>query len=313
MTIKFLIAFLVLALLASLIGCSNSSVSTIGELTLVGPAVTLNLPTGLATDSTGNLYIFDSGSHRVLKFDKEGNFILEWGGQGSEEGKFNCYEDKGTICGIAIDAQDNLYVVDKGNYRIQKFDGEGNFLLTWGGQGTEDGQFIRPIYVAIDSQNNVFVTDDRNPVIQKFDSNGQFLGKWGSFGEAEGQFRHATGIAVDSEGNVYVADYENRRIQKFDNDGQFLLAWETGNGGQSGVPEAIAVDGDDRIFVTDSDLKQVEIFDQNGATLNVVDLQGVGIFNRISPYGIAVDISGNLYISDRQNNRVMKYMVPLWE
>lgn len=283
------------------------------ESSLFGASVDLDLPTGLTADSAGNLYVFDSGKHRILKFDSQGSLILEWGSLGSEEGEFNCYEDKGTICGIAVDAQDNLYVVDKGNYRIQKFDGEGNFLLAWGSQGTEDGQFVRPIYVAVDAQNHVFVTDDRNPVIQKFDSSGQFLGKWGSFGKAEGQFRHATGIGIDSEGNIYVSDYENQRVQKFDNDGQFLMVWRTGANGQSGVPEAIAVDENDRVYVTDSDLKQIELFDQNGTSLKVVDLQGVGVFNRIAPYGIAVDLSGNLFISDRQNNRIMKYPALLWE
>ncbi|MCA9954276.1 MAG: 6-bladed beta-propeller [Ardenticatenaceae bacterium] len=294
-----------------LVGCNRSD-SAESWRDFAEPDTDLSLPTGLAVDSVGNVYVFDSGSHRVLKFDPAGALLRQWGGEGPAEGQFNCYEDKGTICGLAVDGQDNVYVVDKGNYRIQKFDADGNFLLSWGSQGTGDGQFVRPIYVAVDAQGHVFVTDDRNPVVQKFDADGVFLGKWGSQGAAAGQFYHATGIAVDSEGNVYISDYENQNIQKFDNNGRFLLTWKTGTNARTGTPEAIAIDANDRIYVTDSELKQVEIFDQNGETLQTIALPGLGLLNRISPYGIAVDLSGNLLVTDRANNRIVQYAVPVW-
>ena len=298
-------------ILVILVGCISSENSLI-EAGDFNSEIAFSLPTGLATNSADDLFVFDSGSHQILKFDKDGNFLLGWGKLGSGEGELNCYEDKGTICGIATDAQGNLYVADKGNHRIQKFDGEGNFLIAWGSQGTEDSQFIRPIYVATDMQGNVFVTDDRNPIIQKFDSNGQFLLKWGSFGTQDGQFRHATGIAIDSQGNVYISDFENKRIQKFDNDGRFLLSWQTGTNTARGVPEAIAIDSKNRIYVTDSNLKQIEIFNDHGESLRVINLKGEGILNRILPYGIAIDSSGNIFVSDRQNNRILQYNVPLW-
>ena len=299
--------FLLLVIL--LTACDRSEVADAWTSFAVADDI-FALPTGLAADSSGNVYVFDSGNHRVLKFDPAGALLQQWGGEGSAEGQFNCYEDEGTICGLAVDAQDNVYVVDKGNYRIQKFDAAGNFILSWGSQGTGDGQFVRPIYVAVDAQGHVFVTDDRNPVVQKFDANGVFLGKWGSLGAAEGQFNHATGIAVDSEGNVYVSDYENQNIQKFDNNGRFLLSWRTGTTARFGTPEAIAIDANDRIYVTDSELKQVEVFDQNGETLQIIALPGLGLLNRISPYGIAVDLSMNLIVTDRENNRMITYAVP---
>lgn len=273
---------------------------------IINTSFKFNLPTGLAIDSTGNLYVLDSGNHRVLKFDKTGNQIVEWGKFGTDIGEFNFYEDRGTVCGIATDYEDNIFVVDKGNYRIQKFDGNGNFLTSWGSKGLAEGQFIRPIYVASDAQGHVFVTDDRNPVVQKFDNNGQFLLKWGSFGDKDGQFKHATSIAADSEGNIYISDYENERVQKFDNDGLFIASWTTGINGKSGTPEAIAIDNSDRIYITDSELNLVEVFDKTGASLKKIRLPRKGL-----PYGIAIDSEGNLYISDRQNDRIMKYKVLL--
>lgn len=272
----------------------------------VNSSFKFNLPTGLAIDTKGNLYVLDSGNHRVLKFDQAGNLILEWGKFGTDIREFNFYEDRGTVCGIAIDCQDNIFVVDKGNYRIQKFDGKGNFLTYWGSKGFANGQFVRPIYVASDAQGHVFVTDDRNPVVQKFDNNGQFLLKWGSFGDKDGQFKHATGIAADSEGSIYISDYENERVQKFDNDGLFLASWKTGVSGKSGTPEAITIDNSNRIYITDSELNQVEVFDKTGASLKKIKLPRKGL-----PYGIAIDSEGNLYISDRQNDRLMKYKVLL--
>ena len=271
---------------------------------IVNISFKFNLPTGLAVDSTENLYVVDSGNHRVLKFNKAGNQIIEWGNFGTKNGEFNFYEDMGTVCGIAIDSQDNIFVVDKGNYRIQKFDSDGNFLTSWGSKGLADGQFIRPIYAASDAQGHVFVTDDRNPIVQKFDNHGKFLLKWGSLGDKDGQFKHATGIAADSEGSIYISDYENERVQKFDNDGLFLASWTTGVSGKSGTPEAIAIDHSDRIYITDSDLNQVVVFDKTGTSIKKIRLARKG-----SPYGIAIDTEGNLYISDRQNDRVMKYKV----
>ena len=77
--------------------------------------------------------------------------------------------------GIAVDLQGNVFVVDNGNFRIQKFDLDGNFLTAWGSEGTDDGQFVRAIGIAVDADGNVYVTDDENPFVQKFDNDGRCL------------------------------------------------------------------------------------------------------------------------------------------
>jgi len=296
-------------LLLILAACAHPASSVLQEE--FAAAVEFNLPTGLAADSGGFVYVFDSGTNRVLKLSPEGSLVGEFGSRGTEPGQFNCILDRGTICGLALDPAGNLLVIDKGNFRIQKFSPDGLFLASWGSQGSGNGQFVRPIYAAVDAQGNVFVSDDRSARIQKFDSNGEFLLGWGSYGTGDGQFRHATGIAVDSNGNVYISDYENEQVSKFTDDGIFLLSWQVGVvNGRAGVPEAIAVDEADRIFISDSRRNQIEVFDTDGRSLAVLVVRGTGLFDRLSPYGIAVVGDQWIYLSDRNAGRLLRLSLP---
>jgi DNA-binding beta-propeller fold protein YncE len=117
---------------------------------------------------------------------------------------------------MAVDGAGNVYVADRNNHRIQKFNSAGTFLVEWGGIGFGDGQFIFPEGVAVDSAGNVYVTSQFTNVVQKFTSSGSFLAKWGSSGSGDGQFSSPSDVAVDAAGNVYVTDRDNHRIQKFD-------------------------------------------------------------------------------------------------
>ncbi|MBI3743628.1 MAG: hypothetical protein HY261_05000, partial [Chloroflexi bacterium] len=86
----------------------------------------------------------------------------KWGSEGSGDGQFNMPS------GIAVDAQGNVYVADRGNYRIQEFTSTGKFLTKWGSEGSGDGQFNSPFGVAVDGVGNVYVADFDTPGIQKF-------------------------------------------------------------------------------------------------------------------------------------------------
>lgn len=174
----------------------------------------------IAVDVSGNVYVSDANNYRIQKFDSNGKFLLKWGSKGSDEGKFGESMNWSGPEGIAVDGQGNVYVVDPANYRIEKFDANGNFIIQWGSQGTEDGQFLDAGGIAIDQQGNVYVTDNQQNVggptsqVSKFDSNGKFLLKWGSTGTDLGLFNYPSGIAVDQQGNIYVISViEN--VQKF--------------------------------------------------------------------------------------------------
>ena len=72
-------------------------------------------PWGITIDGAGDVYVTDTGNHRIEKFDREGNFITQWGGFGNGGGQFNF------PYGIAVDAKGSVFVVDSGNTRVQQF------------------------------------------------------------------------------------------------------------------------------------------------------------------------------------------------
>ncbi len=189
-------------------------------------------PIGIATDSFGNVYATDHDAFpmvdRVEKFKPGGidgfEYADQWGITGTLPGQFREPHD------IATDSAANVYVSDRTNNRIQKFDSEGFFLSEWGGMGSGDGQFVFPEGIATDSAGNVYVADRGNNRVQKFSSSGAFITKFGSNGAADGQFAQPNDVAVDSAGNVYVADTGNDRIQKFGETG----VGETGGPGVGG-------------------------------------------------------------------------------
>ena len=188
-------------------------------------------PSGVAADASGNVYVVD-GNNRIEKFDANGTFLLAFGWgvadgksafetctsgcragiQGSGNGQFTF--DPG---GVATDGSGNVYVADRGNSRIQKFDANGTFLATWGSIGSDNRQFASPSGIATDGSGNVYVADSGNLRIQKFDANGTFLAKWGSVASGT-QAPPPIGVATDHSGNVYVLDYGGTaldQIQKF--------------------------------------------------------------------------------------------------
>src|SRR5207253_200390 len=118
-------------------------------------------------------------------------FLKQIGATGAPNGDFNI------PYGVAVDSNQNLYVVDTGNQRIQVFDATGNFKFRFGNSGAGNGQFNFPRGVAVGSSQNIYVADAGNHRIQVFDSAGNFKFKFGSFGSGNGQFNSPYGIAVD--------------------------------------------------------------------------------------------------------------------
>ncbi|MBD2868701.1 S-layer homology domain-containing protein [Paenibacillus arenilitoris] len=211
---------------------------------------------------------------------------------------------------VVVDGDGYVYVTDRYNNRVQKFDSNDNYVAEWGGYGDGEGEFKSPDGIAVDEDGFVYVVDSGNSRVQKFDASGAYVGEWGSGGDGDGQFANPGGIAVDHDGNVYVADSSNDRIQKFGADGRFLAKWGTyGNGnGQFDYPTGVAVDdGGDNVYVTDHLNHRILRFDSEGEFKGEWGEFGDGDGQFKYPMDIAVDVNGIVYVMDTNNRRVQKF------
>ena len=240
------------------------------------------------------------------------------GAQGGMGGDFN------SPSSVATDAAGNVYVADTFNERVEKFDASGAFLLAWGknvggaGAGTctvaascqaasvgvQGGEFAAngPDSVATDADGNVYVAEYYGNRIQKFTSSGVFVRAWGknvggvgvgvctvavacqagSSGGLGGELFGPQGVATDAAGNVYVAESANSRIQKFDSSGVFVRAWGKNVGG-SGVGLCTVA-----------------------GSCHQGNVGGLGD-EFSSPYGVATDGAGAVYVTDSSLYRAQKF------
>jgi tripartite motif-containing protein 71 len=259
----------------------------------------------MGADAQGNLYVADRGAdgytYQIVHFAPDGAFVKAWGASGSGPGEFSwrpANPDEGPDAGfVAADDNGNVYVSDGYNFRVQKFDNDGEFLLEWGSAGEKLGQFQPPTVgpVSVDAQGEIYVSDFAH--VQTFDSTGYFLSVFGSFGTDEGQFQGAGQVGWDSQGNRYVPDLLNGRVQKFDAAGKFLQQiGAPGDGdGEFFMPVQVLVDSQDHIFVMDN-TNRLQVFDTDG---NYIDKlvrpgNGDGPFESICP--VAMDGQDNLYV-----------------
>jgi sugar lactone lactonase YvrE len=171
-------------------------------------------PEAMAIDKDGNYYVTDTGHNRIIKFDKNFQYISHFGQEGSGEGQFDHPH------GIGLDSEGNIYINELNHARIQKFTNDGKFIKEWGTNGTGAGQFTLELeHLKVDKNHNVFITDGAdNPRVQVFDNDGTFLTQFGKFGTGPGEFDLPEHVAFDEEddkGTVYVVDRGNARIQTF--------------------------------------------------------------------------------------------------
>jgi len=188
---------------------------------------------GIAVSKDGDVYcsdefesvisVFDpNGIQTFPEFDPDGEYIDRWGQKGSALGTLN------GPAGLAFDADDDLYIVDSLNNRVQVFSKAGEFSRAWGRGGRGAGEFDRPWGMTIDAEGAVYVADWGNHRVQKFGPDGEYLmsfgGLDGGLDAGAGSLDHPSGVAVDSDGDVYVTDWGNRRVAIFEPNGEVLAA-----------------------------------------------------------------------------------------
>jgi DNA-binding beta-propeller fold protein YncE len=163
-----------------------------------------NEPTGIAFAANGDLFISDGYvNSRVIKFNREGDYLTHWGSKGEGDGQFNLVHD------VTIDSAGKIYVADRTNARVQIFDANGKFLGKWTGIGNPWG------LAYVSKENAIYMCDGFNNRVIKLGLDGTVQGVLGSQGRTPGKFDFVHNIAVDSEGSIYVVEIKNWRVQKF--------------------------------------------------------------------------------------------------
>jgi YD repeat-containing protein len=265
-------------------------------------------PSGMVADPSGDLWITDPGNQRVQRwlagedFNFNISFQHSFGQQGSANGQFNHPAD------VAIDAQRNLFVIDRENHRVQKFDGAGNFIKAFGSSGSGDGQFNFPSAIAVDPEGDVWVADRLNHRVQQFSKEGAYISKFGTGSSGPGQIRFPQGLAIDTAGNIYLAEFGPgaQGLQKFKPNGEFikLIASQGSTPGQVSAPAGLDIDAEGNLWVADRGNSRIQAFDPAGNFLRQFKGAGAAAF---TPSAIDVDGKGTVWVGDTANDRVQGF------
>ncbi len=171
-------------------------------------------PRGIAVDGAGRVYVTDTGNKRVVVTDDEGEYLYQWGFEGSQPGRF----DEPT--GIGIDESGNVYVADTWNGRVQVFatepDGEVSPtpVATWRVRGWHPDTYLDPS-LAVSGDGTVYVSVPGRSRVMAATMQGDILLSWGGPGNDRAALDSPSGLGVGPDGLVYVADRSQNRVLSF--------------------------------------------------------------------------------------------------
>jgi len=179
-------------------------VMTLGEKGVAGSDEKhFGRPTDIAWLPDGTFFISDGYTNtRIVKFDKNGRYLMAWGKPGTGPSEFNL------VHSVAVDKTGRVFVSDRSNSRIQVFDESGRYLDEW-------PNIRSPYHVYITDDQHLWVSDGLTNKILKYDLTGRLLYAWGTYGQFPGALWGGHQISVDKDGNLYVAEVFNGRAQKF--------------------------------------------------------------------------------------------------
>ena len=315
-----------------------------GKTNGTGTAARFYLPTGIAADSSGNIYVADTGNNTIRKVTPEGAVTTlagSAGNPGSTDGtgtgaRFAFLNGSSVPNGVAVDGGGNVFVADSANHTIRKVT-PGGVVSTLAGSagvsGSLDGSgsaalFNYPEGIAVDASGYVYVADTFNGTIRKVSPGGVVTTLVGS----SARFSKPTGLAIDSSGNLYVADAGNYTISKVTPAGLVTLVAGaagiyasvdgTGSAARFAKPVSVAVDSSGNLYVADGS----DDVTTGGASSTIRKVTPAGAVSTLAgsvrhyrstdspgssasfnqPAALAMDASGNIYVSDTENNTIRK-------
>jgi len=301
-------------------------------------------PSGIAVDSSGNIYVADT-LNSTIRVLSQGGVVTTLAGSAGQSGagdgtgpaaQFNAPS------GLAVDSAGNLYVADTGNNEIRMITPSAVVSTPAGTvlEGFADGQgnaaqFSGPSGVAVDGSGNLYVADTGNDTIRQIASGWgvtTMAGTASQGGSSDGQgasarFQGPSGLGVDGAGNVYVADTGNSTVRKITADdvvstlaglaAVYGSSDGPGSAADFNLPTGIAVDTSGTVYVADTGNNIIRRIDATGVVTTPAgtagqygSVDGTGPAAQfIGPTGVAVNGSGGVYIADTGNNTI-RMMTP---
>lgn len=311
-----------------------------GIINGVGPGARLNTAYSITIDTSGNLFVTDSGNHMIRKITPSA-VVSIYAGLPGVMGSNNGPSSKATFnnsAGIAIDSSGNIFVADTFNNIIRKITPTG-VVSTFAGSGTgahADGtgvaaSFYYPRGMAFDSSGNLFVADTLNYVIRKITPAGvvtTFAGTAGTSGVVNGtgtaaQFNYPRDLVIDSSNNIFVADAFGHVIRKITpgavvttfagTSGTYGLVDNTGTAAKFNAPYGITIDVSNNLYVSDTYNNSIRKITPAGVVTTIAGsttsgyADGTGAAAKFAyPIGITIDNSGNLFVVDNLNSCIRK-------
>jgi DNA-binding beta-propeller fold protein YncE len=307
------------------------------ELSAVGSysgqygSLSLVTPRTVAVAPDGSQVIADSGNHRIVVLDANGDFVREMGGlcRLSEGTAGGCVDPDGAgplelgdgqlnePWGVTVDSQGQTYVADTWNGRIQVFGPDGAFLRKWGYFNTTNGELGDPLALfgprglTIDLSGNLLVADTGNKRILQFTPTGELVQQIGGGGVALGRFEEPTDVAVDPrDGSVFVADAWNRRIQKLDPALQPLAEWPVTSWDSEHLYHKpyLAVSGSGDVYASDPANFRILVYNSAGGLKAAFGSFGPEMNQFALPTGLAWNSQANtVLVADSDNQRIQVF------
>jgi hypothetical protein len=311
----------------------------------IGGAARFWVPSGVAVDGVGYVWVADSGNDVIRRVTSAGAVQTLAGSNGSVgcaggtlgTARFN------NPSGVVLDSAGNVYVADTDNHTIRMLTSNGTVVTlagSCGNSGSADGtngaaQFNKPYGIAIDRAGNLYLADTFNQTIRMVTPVGTnwvvttIAGCALSTGSANGtnlaaRFNGPSGVAVDRAGSLYVADTTNCTVRKVTSAGVVTTlagspgnrgcANGTGSGAQFSNPYSVAVDTNGNVFVADTGNCDIRKVTSGGAVTALAgqcgtcgSVEGTGSAAQFNqPRGVAADSAGNVYVADTLNDTIRK-------
>lgn len=255
-------------------------------------------PRGMTISPAGEYLVLDNAG-RVLVFDSTGKLQRHWWMPDYAVGKPE---------GVCVLKDGRIAVADTHYHRIVFFNHEGEVVGMFGKLGTGPGEFIYPVCVVQDDKENLYVCEygNFNDRAQKFRPDGTYVCQIGAYGTEDGEFQRPSGAAW-FDGRIYIVDAFNNRIQVFDEVGKLIaILGASDKISDLYYPYDIAMSQTGDLYVVEYGAGRVSKFDRSGKLLGRYGKPGPGSAEFMTPWGLAIDDRGRLYVCDTGNRRIVE-------